>query len=58
MGWPPRASFERTDRMLLFMGLASLVVSYRQIFGLLHCFIGWLGREIGYKPVYRSASVM
>jgi hypothetical protein len=26
MGWPPRASIECTDRMLVFVGLVSLVV--------------------------------
>jgi hypothetical protein len=34
MGWPPRASIERTDRMLVFMGPVSLVVSHRQELGL------------------------
>jgi hypothetical protein len=29
MDWPPQASMERTDRMLVFMGPVSLVV-YRQ----------------------------
>jgi hypothetical protein len=34
MGWPPRASIEHTDRMLVFMGLVSLVVGQRQELGL------------------------
>jgi hypothetical protein len=29
MGWPPRASIECTDHMLVFMGLVSLVVGYQ-----------------------------
>jgi hypothetical protein len=28
------------------------------VFGFLHCFIGWLEREIGYGPMDRSASVL
>jgi hypothetical protein len=28
------------------------------VFDFLHCFIGWLGRETGYGPVDRSASVL
>jgi hypothetical protein len=28
------------------------------MFGFLHCFIGWLGREIGYGPTDRSAGVL
>jgi hypothetical protein len=30
MGWPPQASIERTDRMLVFMGPVSLVVGCQQ----------------------------
>jgi hypothetical protein len=40
------------------MGPVSLVVYHRQMFGFLHCFIGWLGRETGYGPADRSAGVM
>jgi hypothetical protein len=28
------------------------------MFGFLHCFIGWLGRETGYEPTDRLASVL
>jgi hypothetical protein len=28
------------------------------MFGFLHCFIGWLERETGYGPAYRSAGVL
>jgi hypothetical protein len=28
------------------------------MFGFLHCFIGWLGRETGYKPANWSADVL
>jgi hypothetical protein len=28
------------------------------VFDFLHCFIGWLRREIGYGPVDRSADVL
>jgi hypothetical protein len=44
--------------MLVFMDPASLVAYCRQLFGFLHCFIGWLRRENGYKPVDRSADVL
>jgi hypothetical protein len=36
----------------------SLVAGWRPIFGFLHCFIGWLEREIGYGPTDRSAGVL
>jgi hypothetical protein len=36
----------------------SLVPYCRQMFGFLHCFIGWLGRETGYGPTDRSAGVL
>jgi hypothetical protein len=32
MGWPSRASFERTDHMLVFMGSVSLVADHQQMF--------------------------
>jgi hypothetical protein len=40
------------------MGPVSLVTCCRQMFGFLHCFIGWLGRETGYGSVDRSAGVL
>jgi hypothetical protein len=40
------------------MGPVSLVACRRQIFDFLHCFIGWLGRETGYRPVDRSTGVL
>jgi hypothetical protein len=58
MDWLPRASIERIDRMLLFMVPASLVADYRQMFGFLHYFIGWLGRETGYRLMDWSAGVL
>jgi hypothetical protein len=58
MGWPLQASIERTNHMLVFMGPVSLVAYCRQMFGFLHYFIGWLGRETGYGPVNRSAGVL
>jgi hypothetical protein len=44
--------------MLVFIGTASLVVGCRQMFGFLHCFIGWLERETGYGLTDRSAGVL
>jgi hypothetical protein len=44
MGWPPRASIEHTDRMLVFMGPVSLVLYHLKRVALpplLH----WLARE-------------
>jgi hypothetical protein len=42
-----------------YMGLVSLVVGYQQMVGFApHCFNGWLGREIGFGPVDRSAVVL
>jgi hypothetical protein len=36
----------------------SLVACCRQMFGFLHCFIGWFGRETGYKPVDRMIGML
>jgi hypothetical protein len=58
MGWALRASIEYTDRMVVFMGPAILVASYRQMFGFLHYFIGWLRRQTGYGPADRSVGVL
>jgi hypothetical protein len=58
MGWPPRASIEHTNRILVFTGLVSLVACYRQMFGFLHYFIGWLRRETGYRPMNQSTGVL
>jgi hypothetical protein len=41
MGWPLRASIECIDRMLVFMGLVSVVVGHRQELGLL-LLVHWL----------------
>jgi hypothetical protein len=57
-GLAPRVSIECIDHMLMFMGPASLVASYRQMFGFLHYFIGWLGRETGYRPTNQSVGVL
>jgi hypothetical protein len=40
------------------IGPISLVAYCRQMFGFLHCFIGWLERETGYGPTDRSAGVL
>jgi hypothetical protein len=40
------------------MGPVNLVAYCWWVFDFLHCFIGWLGRETGYGPVDRSASVL
>jgi hypothetical protein len=40
------------------MGPVNLVACCWWIFGFLHCFIGWLGRETGYGPADRSAGVL
>jgi hypothetical protein len=39
------------------MGPVSIVACCRQMFDFLHCFISWLGREIGYGLTDRSAGV-
>jgi hypothetical protein len=57
-GLSPRVSIERTDRMLIFMGPASLIAGYQQMSAFLHCFIGWLRREAGYGTTDRSAGVL
>jgi hypothetical protein len=44
MCWPPRASIERTDRMLLFIGPVSVVVGHRQELGLCPL-LHWLAQE-------------
>jgi hypothetical protein len=44
MGWPPRASIERTDRMLVFMGPVSLVIC-RQLRVALPPLLQWLAQE-------------
>jgi hypothetical protein len=44
MGWPPRASIERIDRMLVFMGPVSLVVGCQQKLGF-PPLLQWLVRE-------------
>jgi hypothetical protein len=40
------------------MCLVNLVAWCWWVFGFLHCFIGWLGRETGYGPADRSADVL
>jgi hypothetical protein len=40
------------------MSPVSLVACCRQMFGFLHCFIGWLRRETGYGRTDRSAGVL
>jgi hypothetical protein len=40
------------------MGPVNLVAYYRQMFGFLHYFIGWLGRETGYGPTDQSVDVL
>jgi hypothetical protein len=40
------------------MSPVNLVACYWWVFGFLHCFIGWLGRENGYGPVDRSIGVL
>jgi hypothetical protein len=40
------------------MGLVSLVAYRQQMFGFLHCFIGWLRRETGYGPADRPADML
>jgi hypothetical protein len=40
------------------MGLINLVACYWWMFGFLHCFISWLGRETGYGPADRSSGVL
>jgi hypothetical protein len=57
-GLPLRASIERTDLMpVIWTGKPSSRPSTK---GWLcpHCFIGWLGREIGYRSVDWSAGVL
>jgi hypothetical protein len=58
MGWPPRASVECTDHILVYG--PSKPSSRPSIGGWLcpHCFIGWLGRETRYRPVDRSADML
>jgi hypothetical protein len=40
------------------MGPINLVACCCWMFGFLHCFNGWLGRETGYGPADRSAGVL
>jgi hypothetical protein len=40
------------------MGPVSLIACCRQIFGFLHCFIGWLERETRYRPTDWSVGVL
>jgi hypothetical protein len=40
------------------MDPVNLVACCCWMFSFLHCFIGWLGRETGYGPTDRSASVL
>jgi hypothetical protein len=40
------------------MSLVSLVAYYRQMFGFLHWFIGYLKRETRYGPMGQSADVL
>jgi hypothetical protein len=42
----------------MFMSSVSLVACCRHMFGFLHCFICWLGRETGYGPADRSVDVL
>jgi hypothetical protein len=44
MGWPPRASIERIDHMLVFMGPVSTVVGCQQKLGFFPL-LQWLVRE-------------
>jgi hypothetical protein len=55
MGWPPRASIERSDRMLVFMGPVNLVVGHRQELGLL-LLLYWLARERNWVWTHGSVS--
>jgi hypothetical protein len=55
MGWPPRASIERTDRMLVFMGLVSLGVDHRQELSL-RLLLHWLARERNWVQTHESVS--
>jgi hypothetical protein len=49
MGWPPRASIECTGRMLVFMGLASLVVGCQQKLDF-SPLLQWSGEKLGTDP--------
>jgi hypothetical protein len=55
MGWPSRASIERTDRMLVFMGPVSLVVGYQQELDL-RPLLHWLAQERNWVWTHRSIS--
>jgi hypothetical protein len=55
MCWPPRASIERTDCMLVFMGPVSLVVSRQQRVAL-PPLLQWLAQEINWVRTRRSFS--
>jgi hypothetical protein len=55
MGWPPRASIERIDHMLVFMGPVSLVV-YRQLGVALPPLLQWLARERKWVRTHGSVS--
>jgi hypothetical protein len=55
MGWPPRASMERTDRMLVFMGPVSLVIC-RQQRVTLPPLLQWLAQERNWVWIHGPAS--
>jgi hypothetical protein len=54
---PPRASIERTNYMLVFMGPVSLVVGCQHKLGFSPRFNAWLGREARYGPADHSAGL-
>jgi hypothetical protein len=55
MGWPPWASIERTDHMLLFMGPISLVACHRQKLGL-SLLLHWLVSKRNWVWTHGSVS--
>jgi hypothetical protein len=55
MGWPPRASIEHTDHMLVFMGPVSLVAYHRQKLGL-SLLLQWLAWERNWVQTCGSVS--
>jgi hypothetical protein len=55
MGWPPQASIQRIDRMLVFMGPISIVVGHRQELGLC-LLVHWLAQERNWVQTHGSVS--
>jgi hypothetical protein len=55
MGWPPRESIERTDRMLVFMGPVSLVATVNRCLTL-PPLLQWLARERNWVRTRGSVS--